>query len=91
MENDPSMWINDYADSTEEPLLVADGFEEAILGVGHQFNTAMVVYDRDRVISVLEGWGMTNEEAWEYFFFNVQGAWVGPNTPLFLTRVVADD
>jgi hypothetical protein len=29
--------------------------------------------------------GMSQEEAEEYFSFNVEGAWVGENTPLFAT------
>ena len=28
--------------------------------------------------------GMSYDEAMEYFDFNVQGAWVGENTPIFL-------
>jgi hypothetical protein len=30
---------------------------------------------------------MSYEEAEEYFEFNVSGAWMGPNTPLFLYRI----
>jgi hypothetical protein len=29
---------------------------------------------------------MTNEEAEEYFEFNVQGAWMGETTPAFITQ-----
>ena len=30
--------------------------------------------------------GMTDEEAMEYFEFNVVGAWMGEGTPIFLYR-----
>jgi hypothetical protein len=31
--------------------------------------------------------GMSEEEAEEYFQFNVEGAWVGENTPIFLEKL----
>ena len=71
-----------YADA-----LLADGFEEAFVGFGFQFNTAVAVYDRARCIQILMTRdGMTDEDADEYFSFNVIGAWVGPHTPVFITR-----
>ena len=30
--------------------------------------------------------GMSDEEAVEYFEFNVTGAWVGENTPIFFEK-----
>jgi hypothetical protein len=26
--------------------------------------------------------------AYEYFYFNVQGAWMGDNTPIFITKII---
>jgi hypothetical protein len=31
--------------------------------------------------------GMDEEEAWEYYQFNIAGSWVGESTPLFLERM----
>ena len=65
--------------------LVADGFDEAIIGVGRQFNTDIVVYDEEKCIKILmERDGMTDEEAEEFFEFNVVGAYVGEHTPIFV-------
>jgi hypothetical protein len=36
---------------------------------------------------LIERDGMTDEEAMEYFDFNVQGAWVGESTPVFLNDI----
>ena len=61
-----------------EPTLTADGVEIALLGFGHQFNTPVAVYSKDRCLHVLmERDGMSREDAEEYFDFNVAGAWVG--------------
>ena len=66
-------------------VIVADGFEDALIGVGQQFNKAMAVYDRQKCIEILmERDGMSDEEAVEFFEYNVTGAWVGEYTPIFL-------
>ena len=68
-----------------EGAKTADGFEKALLGFGHQFNTPVAVYSKDRCLHVLmERDGMSREDAIEYFDFNVAGAWVGASTPVFL-------
>lgn len=68
-------------------ILLADGLDEAFIGIGWQFNTPFAVYDRDKCIEILESQGMTPEEAQEYFYFNTQGAYVGEQTPIFLERI----
>ena len=71
-----------------EEALTADGFEDALLGFGHQFTHAIAVYDRDKCIEILMTRdGMSGEEAMEYFDFNVTGAWVGEHTPVFLELI----
>ncbi len=71
----------------EEEILLADGFEEAFLGIARQFNKAFALYDWDKCINVLmKRDGMDRDEAIEFFDFNVQGAYVGENTPAFLTK-----
>lgn len=68
-------------------ILLADGLDEAFIGIGWQFNTPLAVYDRDKCIEILESQGMTPEEAQEYFYFNTQGAYVGEQTPIFLEKI----
>ena len=68
-----------------EGAKTADGFEKALLGFGHQFNTPVAVYSKDRCLHVLmDRDGMSREDAIEYFDFNVAGAWVGEGMPVFL-------
>lgn len=67
--------------------LFADGFDDAIVGIGERCGQeAVVVYDTESCIRSLEAQGLEHDEAAEYFYFNVAGAWVGPTTPLFLVR-----
>ena len=44
----------------------------------------MAVYNKLKCIESLIKEGMDEEEAEEYFSFNVEGAYVGENTPIFL-------
>lgn len=67
----------------DEEILMAEGFENAFLGVATQFNSKFAVYDRAKCIEILAK-DMTHEEAEEYFEFNVAGAWMGVNTPAFM-------
>lgn len=71
-------------DELGEEILLADGFEAALIGICRQFNKPMALYDRKKCIEILvKRDGMTFEEANEYFSFNTEGAWMGENTPAF--------
>jgi hypothetical protein len=79
--------INSIIDETcpDEGVLLADGFEDAFIGAGCSFNTYFAVYDRSKCIEILMTRDkMDEEEAEEFFEFNVQGAYVGKNTPIFV-------
>jgi hypothetical protein len=58
-------------------LMFADGFDDAISGYFDNGKIKVVVYDREKCIDIIEG-----DE--EYFEFNVEGAYVGLRTPIFV-------
>ena len=65
-------------------ILLASGFDEAFVGVATQAGANPVaVYDRKKCIDVLMQ-DMSEEDAYEYFEFNVIGSYVGENTPMFM-------
>ncbi len=72
----------------DDELLFADGFDDAILGVGTRCGQpTIVIYDRAKCIAILvKRDGMTHDEAEEFFAFNTEGAWVGERTPLYLAK-----
>jgi len=68
-------------------LLVMDPeyLDAAIVGVVTRIGLEAVCYDTDKVIRLLMGHDkMSYEEAIEYFEFNMKGAWMGEQTPVFL-------
>ena len=69
----------------DTPLLFADGFDKAIVGVSQQFNSLSVAYDKSKCIEILKK-DMSEDEAMEYFDFNIVGAYVGEHTPSFIER-----
>ena len=82
-----SLTIDEIADINPEAML-ADGFDVAILGMCIQFGCEPVVaYDYNKCINILVNRdGMTQPEATDYIQFNVIGAYVGNNTPVFIMK-----
>jgi hypothetical protein len=85
----PREQLDELANSSDETIIVADGFDEALLGTatvfcGHSWSIR-AVYDRAKCIQLLVTRdGMSEEDADEYFEFNVQGAIVA-GAPIFLS------
>ncbi len=71
-------------------ILFADGFEDAFIGIGWQFNNPFAVYDIEKCKEVLRSRGLGDDEAMEYLDFNVLGAYVGTQTPVFLDPTSLD-
>ena len=71
----------------DEELLSADGFEDCIIGVSYNkfTSTYNLVYSRSKCIEVLITRDkMTKEDAEEFFDFNVEGAYMGEKTPIWV-------
>ncbi len=70
----------------EEECLLADGFNDAIVGVTYGANV-VAVYDIDMVIEILVEEGMDYDDAVEHVDFNIVGSYVGEKTPMFMSFV----
>lgn len=80
--------IDNYCLDEETEFMFMDGFDEAILGVVESFGSEQkVCYDKNKVIEILEKQGMTYEEAFEWFDYNIIGAYVGEKTPVFMESI----
>ena len=66
-----------------------DRYDACIVGIGHRFSDGpLVMYSIERILGVLEADGMTDEEAVEWYHFNILGAWVGEGTPIFVQELL---
>ena len=62
--------------------MFADGFDESIMGYS---SDGKVVYSADQIVGTLMNRdGMTEEDAREYFSFNIECAFVGEFTPIYM-------
>lgn len=64
----------------DHEFLKADGFDDAVIGVDER--SMRLIYSTNKCIDVLMK-DMSYEEAVEYFYFNVSGAYVGEKTPIW--------
>ena len=67
--------------------LLCDGFDDAIIGMAERINIGPIVaYSVSKIIDIMmERDGMTYEEAYEYYDYNILGTYLGDNTPIFIT------
>lgn len=63
-----------------DEFLKAEGFDEAIIGIDE--DTMKLIYSVSKCIEILQK-DMEEEEAVEYFNFNVKGAYMGDKTPIW--------
>jgi len=60
----------------------ADGFDDCIIGITYD---QRIVYDIHKMIKqMVEKDGMTEETAHEYFDFNIAGAYIGEDQPIYI-------
>ena len=73
--------LNTIQELNPEAML-ADGFDDCILGYEKD---GRVIYSIEEIIATLmERDGMSEEEAIEFFDFNIEGAYVGEYTPIYM-------
>ena len=80
----------EYLKANEEWMLTADGFDEAFIGVTEfrPVHLPRAVYSYEKCVDILmQRDGMDREEALEYMEFNVTGAYVGKQTPVFVRKL----
>jgi len=69
----------------DESFLKADGFDEALIGVDNK--SMRLVYSVSKCIQILCR-DMNEEDAIEYFDYNVSGAYMGEKTPIWCDDIL---
>ena len=69
-----------------DDLLFADSFDNAIIGVSVGTHPRRVVYDTGQMVDILaQENNLTREEALEFLEFNTFSAYVGDETPIYVS------
>jgi len=64
-----------------EVALKADGFDDAIIGIDSK---QRMVYSIEKILQILQDDDMTQEDALEHFYYNIDGSYVGDYTPIYI-------
>lgn len=75
--HEASLWYGD-------DLFIADGLDDAIIGVTDVDGVTRVCYSREKVIEHFINEGMSEEEAVEHAEYNVFSAYLGNKTPIWV-------
>jgi hypothetical protein len=69
-------------------MLKIDGHDDAVIGSATPWSNhtrvEVLVYDGNKIVEKLVSEGMTQEEAFEFVEFNIEGASVGEETPIIV-------
>lgn len=65
-----------------EEIIIADGFDDAVIGI--ETSSLRLIYSVSKCIEILSK-DMDEEEAVEYFEYNVSGSYIGEHTPIWCT------
>ncbi len=73
--------INELA----EGAILLDGFDDCIIGITEEFGGCIrLLYSRDKILESLQK-DMSEEDAIEYYYYNIVGGYFGEQNPIFLT------
>jgi hypothetical protein len=72
-------------DEFAEGAIILDNFDDCIVGISEQFGEGnRIVYSKDMIIKKLCE-EMSEEEALEYYDYNILGGYFGEQNPIFLS------
>jgi hypothetical protein len=67
----------------DEHFIKADGFDDAVIGV--ETSSGRLVYSIKKSIEILvQNDGMSYDDAADFFYYNVEGSYVGEKTPIWV-------
>ena len=72
----------------ESEFLKADGFDAAVIGL--EESSGRLIYSVQRIVHIMMSEGETEEDALEYYYYNMEGAYVGEKTPIYCFDLLLD-
>jgi hypothetical protein len=85
MNNEIVEWTTEILEEENPEAIFFSGLDSALIGVGAvQHGEPVAVYSQELIIKHLIEDGMDEEDAWEYFSYNIQGAYLGEGTPFII-------
>ena len=67
-----------------ENAIILDGYDDCIVGVTEEFGIGnRILYSRDKILEKLR-LDMSEEDAIEFYYYNIVGGYFVENNPIFL-------
>ena len=82
--------IKDSIARIDPTILLATGYDDCLVGLTLRDGEWVALYDATRIITKLAQ-EMTDDEALEFFEFNIEGSYMGNKTPVFIFMDQVDD
>jgi hypothetical protein len=85
MDNELEVFFQEYPGT-----ISLEGFNSAIIGTAQRERSGppVLVYSFDKIIEILmENDEMDYDEAVEYYGYNIEGSYMGEQTPIFLYTI----
>jgi hypothetical protein len=83
----------DIINEQAEGAVLLDGLDDAILGIVEEFgNGRRILYSRSKIIQILcERDSMTEEDAEEFYGYNILGLYASEQNPVFLDVILNEN
>jgi hypothetical protein len=67
-----------------ENAIILEGYDDCIVGVTEEFGVGnRILYSRDKILQKLRQ-DMSEEDAVEFYYYNIVGGYFGEQNPIFL-------
>lgn len=85
-----TLTMEDIHELAEGAIILTD-LDRAIVGITEEFgNETRILYSVKKIVEILTDSGMTDEEAIEYYQYNILGGYFGERNPIFLSDYFVD-
>jgi len=79
-------YIEAIEDLNEDAIVILGDFDDCIVGIAKKIDGCVIVYSEKLIIEKLSK-DMSEEDALEYYNYNILGGYFGENNPVFMIDI----
>ena len=77
-------FTREFLDEFAEGAIILDGYDDCIVGITEEFgNGPRILYSKKKILEKLII-GIHEDEALEFYYYNIVGGYFGEQNPIFL-------
>jgi len=79
--------VKEFIEFENENAVTVTGHDDAIIGMAYTYGkNPVVLYSIEKILDKLVDDGMSRDEAFEFFDYNILGSYISENNPVFMMR-----